>query len=242
MRSFHTLWSFGACPCSIFQSLRAEGLRFFRPVPRDALIRLAGFFVLDREGLVAEFQDLRIVAERARQTASCSNASAWVAAVHDAQTSSKRRAHYKVRNLLPAPRRYVVYSGSSSGVEQWFSKFEFLMGERRNFRERAKQRVLVLSTSVRHAAKDAELCSSARLIWAVNFGVPRAKRRASLPESLQVQVLRLKREPKDPHNQASRNLRRRTALETVVRDLGLPALAARAAHDCARLCTDGHTK
>jgi hypothetical protein len=36
-------------------------------------------------------------------------------------------------------------------------------GRRRNFRERAKQRVLGLSASTRHATKDAELCSSARL-------------------------------------------------------------------------------
>ena len=99
---------------------------------------------LDPEGLVAEFRDLRIVAERLRQNTTCSNASAWVTAVHDTQTSPKRRAYYKVRNLLPALRRYMVYSGSFSGVEQCFSKCKFLMGERRNFRERAKQRVLVL--------------------------------------------------------------------------------------------------
>ena len=50
------------------------GLAHLRHVPRDALFRLASFFALDPEGLVAEFQDLRIVAERARQTTSCSNA------------------------------------------------------------------------------------------------------------------------------------------------------------------------
>jgi hypothetical protein len=202
---------------------------------------VANFLALNPEGLVAEFRDLRVVAERARQTTTCSNASAWAAAIHDTQTSPKRRACYKVRHLLPALRRYMVYSGSSSGVEQCFSTCKFLMGERRS-RERAKQRVLVLSSSARHATKDAELCSSARLIWAINFGVPRAKRQAALPERLQVQALRRKRKAEDPHNQASQQLRRRTALETVARDLGLPALAAQAAHHSAQLRTDGHTK
>ena len=126
------------------------GHAHIRHVPRDALIRLAGFLALDPAGLVTDFQDLRVVAERARQTTSCSNTSDWAAAVHDTQSNHKRRANYRVRNLLPALRRYVVYSGYSSGVEQCFSKSKFLMGERRNFRDRAKQRVLVLSTSVRH--------------------------------------------------------------------------------------------
>jgi hypothetical protein len=116
------------------------------------------------------------------------------------------------------------------------------MGERRNFRERAKQRVLVLSTSARHSTKDADLCSSARLLWAANFGRPRAKRQAALPERLQVQALRQKRKAENTHSQASQQLRRRTALETVARDHGLLALAARAAHHSAQLRTDGHTK
>ena len=104
---------------SAFDLPRVEGggLAHLKPVPRDALIHVAGFSALDPEGLVAEFQDLRIVAERLRQTTSCSNASAWVTAVHDTQTSPKRRAYYKVRSLLPALRRYMGYSGSSSGVE-----------------------------------------------------------------------------------------------------------------------------
>jgi hypothetical protein len=101
---------------------------------------------------------------------------------------------------------------------------------------------LVLSAFTRHATKYAELCNSARLIWAVNFGLPRAKRQAALPENLQVQALRRKRKAEGPHSQASQQLRRRTALETVARDPGLPALAARAAHHSAQLRTDGHTK
>jgi hypothetical protein len=186
---------------SAFDLPRVEGggLAHLRLVPRDALVRVANFLALNPEGLVAEFRDLRVVAERVRQTTTCSNASDWAAEIHDTQTSPKRRACYKVRHLLPALRRYMVYSGSSSGVEQCFSKCKFLMGERRNFRERAKQRVLVLSTSARHATKDAELCSSARLLWAANFGRPRAKRQAALPERLQVQALRQKRKAEDPH-------------------------------------------
>jgi len=79
---------------SAFDLPRVEGggLAHLRPVPRDALIRVAGFLALDPEGLVAEFRDLRIVAERLRQTTTCSNASAWATAVHDTQTSPKRRA------------------------------------------------------------------------------------------------------------------------------------------------------
>jgi hypothetical protein len=72
--------------------------------------------------------------------------------------------------------------------------------------------------------------------------VPRTKRQAALPERLQVQALRQKRKAEDPHNQASQQLRRRTALETVARDPGLPALAARAARHSAQLRTDRHTK
>ena len=81
-------------------------------VLRDALIRVAGFLALDPKGMVAEFRDLRIVAERPRKkkNTTCSNASAWATAVHDTQTSPKRRACYNVRNLLPALRRYMVYS------------------------------------------------------------------------------------------------------------------------------------
>ena len=115
---------------SAFDLPRVEGggLAHLRLVPRDALIRVAGFWALDPEGLVAEFQDVRIVAERLRQTTYCPNASDWVTAVHETQTSRKRRAYYKVRNLLPALRRYMVYSGSSSGVEQCFSKMQIPHG------------------------------------------------------------------------------------------------------------------
>ena len=74
---------------SAFDIPRIEGggPAHLRHVPRDALIRVAGFLALDPEGLVSELQDLRIVAERARQTTSCSNASDWVAAVHDTNES-----------------------------------------------------------------------------------------------------------------------------------------------------------
>ena len=67
------------------------------------------------------------------------------------------------------------------------------MGELRNFKEPAKQRVLVVATTAKHADNDEELCRSARLIWARNFGAPREKRKAALTERLQVQARRQKR-------------------------------------------------
>ena len=51
-----------------------------------------------------------------------------------------------------------------------------------------------------------------------------------------------KRKAEYPHDQASCQLQRRTALETVVQGPGLPELAAQAAHNCAHLLTDGRTK
>jgi hypothetical protein len=155
-----------------------------RPVPRDELTRLAHFLTLDPVGLVDEFRELRVVAEQVRQTTSCSNTSAWDVAIKETQACTRRRVHYRVGNLLPALRRYVVYSGSSSGVEQCLSTCKFLMGELRKFKEPAKQRVLVLANSTKLAEKAAELSNSARLIWARNFGAPREKRRAALPERL----------------------------------------------------------
>ena len=236
---FDIAWCFAA-----FDIARVEGgvPANLRPVPRDELTRLADFLGLDPVGLVDEFRELRVVAERVRRTTFCSNASAWDVAIKETQACARRRVHYRVGNLLPALRRYVVYSGSSSGVEQCLSKCKFLMGELRNFKQPAKQRVLVLATSAQHAEKDAELCSSARLIWARNFGAPREKRRAALPERLQVLARRQKRKAEDLHGQASCRLRRRTALETVARGPGLPALADQAKGQAMQLYTAQHAK
>ena len=143
---FDIAWCFAA-----FDIARVEGgvPANLRPVPRDELTRLADFLGLDPVGLVDEFRELRVVAERVRRTTSCSNASAWDAAIKETQACARRRVHYRVGNLLPALRRYVVYSGSSSGVEQCLSTCKFLMGELRNFKEPAKQRVLVLATTAK---------------------------------------------------------------------------------------------
>ena len=54
---------------SAFDLPRVEGggLAHLRLVPRDALVRVANFLALNPEGLVAEFRDLRVVAERVRR-------------------------------------------------------------------------------------------------------------------------------------------------------------------------------
>ena len=109
---------------SAFDLVRVEGgvLANLRLVPHDELTCLANFLALDPAGLVDEFRELRVVAEQVRQAMSCSNTSAWGVAIRETQASSRRRAHYAVGNLLKALRRYVIYSGSSSGVERCLSK------------------------------------------------------------------------------------------------------------------------
>ena len=209
-------------------------------MPCDELTRLAGFLSLDPAGLVAEFQELRAVADRVRQSSSCSNASAWAAAVRDTQATAKRKAQYPVDNLLPALRRYVVYSGSSAGVEQCFSKMKFYLGEHRNFNQQGKQRVLVLSSSKKNATTDVKIVGAARWIWACNFGAPRAKRQAALPDRLQILAQRQKRKAEHPHCLASKQLRRRTALDMIAHDPGLPTLADRAKVKAKQLHTEKH--
>ena len=56
----------------------------------NELTRFADFLLLDPGSLVAEFRELRVVADRVRQM-SCSNASAWAAAFEDTQATAKRK-------------------------------------------------------------------------------------------------------------------------------------------------------
>ena len=205
-----------------------------RPVPRDELLCVAEFLALDGEGLIREFRELRAVAEGILQKSHCSNISAWAAAVADTG-GIRLRAQYPLDNLLPALRRYVIYSGSSAGVEQCFSRAKALLREHRNFKPNGKQRVLVLATSTPEDRRDTQLCHEARLVWARNFGVPRNKRRPALPARLCVLERQQKRKAENHRGLASGQQHRRLALESLPDSPGAPALATRAKKKARRL-------
>ena len=131
----------------------------------EALATWAERLGLDLAALKGEFLNLRSLAVSFRLN--CSNTlESWQQAVFETQISARRRANYPIATLLPVLRRFAAYTGSTSGVEQDFSKFKRALGESRNFSPQSEERIAVLASRKSTPDADSVLAKRARLIWA----------------------------------------------------------------------------
>ena len=142
---------------------------------------------LDVEALVEQFLALRPVACSYYRKNGGDTSGAWRRAVQETQSTAQRRRHYEVSEILPLLWRYMAYSGSTSGVEQAFSRQKKLMGEQRNLTPHNEEILLCLGITSADPVRDAALAAAARGVWMAAFGPPRAPRRPGLPEAGRIQ-------------------------------------------------------
>ena len=184
----------------------------------EALATWAERLGLDLAALKDEFLNLRGLAVSFRLN--CSDTlESWQQAVFETQISARRRANYPIATLLPVLRRFAAYTGSTSGVEQDFSKFKRALGETRNFSPQTEERIAVLASRKSTPDADSVLAKRARLIWAECCGTPRSKRHLNLPRC----GPRLKRLP--PVGEAAAARERQASLATSVVGNGDPVTA-----------------
>ena len=151
----------------------------------EALDNWAVLLSLNPTALKEQFRQLRGLALAFREN-SVDTLEAWQQAILETQATSRRRAAYPVSALLPVLQRYAAYTGSTSGVEQDFSRFKRAIGDHRgNLGSLAEERIAVLASRRTSVDEDLVLAKHARLIWAECFGVARMQqRRKHLPRLL----------------------------------------------------------
>ena len=101
---------------------------------------------LNPTALKEQFRQLRGLALAFREN-SVDTLEAWQQAILETQAASRRRAAYPVSALLPVLQRYAAYTGSTSGVEQDFSRLKRAIGDHRgNLGSLAEERIAVLAS------------------------------------------------------------------------------------------------
>lgn len=130
---------------------------------------LAKRFKVDGTKLKVEFDDYKPLALKFYRTASCSNFEAWKTALLQRRTSSTLAAHPQKR-LAKVVMRMPIYSPSSSGVEQSFSRYKALMGEMRaSMGETTEVQAIKLMLDRRSDEED-DVIGMAREIYRATYG------------------------------------------------------------------------
>jgi len=141
------------------------------------LSQLAMTWGVDANGLCSQFfEHRRLAQDFVDKQPTLSVPEAWRLALKQTQSTARRRKLFPADALLPVLARYVVAPGSTSGVEQTFSKFKRVLGEQWNGSEQAEERRLVLELAAGSCggpAPNKDVVGSARVIWASCLGTPR---------------------------------------------------------------------
>lgn len=200
------------------------------------LARVAG---VAAEPLAAQLAAHKAVAVQASRRGGAVR-DAWRQAYRATQRDSRRQARYPVDALKPALVRYLAWPGSTSRVEQDFSRLKRLLGEQSHPQGDHLLRRSVLATTTGQTAKqDDELIARARIIWGENFRPPRHRQhRAALR-------LRLKCPARAALTGEAAWQRQRRRAVVKQRQAPSPAAtqqAAAAARLALTLWTEGHSK
>ena len=130
------------------------------------LARVAG---VAPEPLAAQLAAHRAVALQASRRGGSARG-AWQHAYKATQRDSRRQARYPVDALKPALVRYLAWPGSTSRVEQDFSRLKRLLGEQSHPQgDHLLRRSVLATTAGQTAQQDDELIALARVIWCENF-------------------------------------------------------------------------
>jgi hypothetical protein len=144
---------------------------------RHALGTVASVFQLDAVTLVAQFEGhLPIADHEKRRDPMLTSTGAWAKAIQRTQKTSKTRGKYPVDALRRALSIHAIGTGSTSGIERNFGAAKRNIGDQWNGTPCAEQRRMVVALA--HASTPSSerpaLITTARLVWAQCFGVPRA--------------------------------------------------------------------
>ena len=180
----------------------------------NAMARLADAFGVDRAALLEQFQDHRRLAQTERDQGGPDEPTvcSWQRALQKSQAGRKNQ--WPVTALLPVLQRFVVCPGSTSGIEQAFSKFKRLMGEQWHGSAEAEERRLVLRLKAADTPQlPLQLLRAARRIWVSCFGPARPSgplRRPSLGVKETVRLRKAAREAAAAPCSAAAWLRKRS--------------------------------
>ena len=155
---------------SIFQSFSIFDLADARPVrgqvlqldrpAATSLKRLAKFFDVDEDGLRAQFLRARPFAAKMKSQNSCDNIEAW-------QKAAQHKLFQDASDLKEVLLRVLAWHGSTSGVEQTFSKACYNRIGSGQATEEMENRILSLvSVRSKKPAEKQKFCERAREIYA----------------------------------------------------------------------------
>ena len=157
---------------------RLEGHIIITDVQAKFLFQLSTAFGVDATRLPTQFLEHRRIAQDIIDTQpSLPVPQAWQLALQQTQSTNVRRTRFPAEALLSVLARYVVAPGSTSGIEQTFSRFKRVLGEHWQGSEQAEERRLVLdlaSASFDDPVRLNDIATAARVVWVISgFGVPR---------------------------------------------------------------------
>ena len=199
------------------------------------LARVAG---VESEPLAAQLAAHRAVALQAFRRGGSVRA-AWQHAYTATQRDSRRQARYPVDALKPALVRYLAWPGSTSRVEQDFSRLKRLLGEQSNPQgDHLLRRSVLATTTGQRAQQDDELIARARIIWGENF---RPARRRQDQTALRLELPSTAARTA-PTGEAAWQRQRRQAVRQEAPSPAAAQQAAEATCVALTLWTEGHTQ
>ena len=148
---------------------RADGIDF------DAdFARLAATFGVNTNCLKSEFEAVQGIAEHIFQSEQVSSRDAWCQAVRKISTRSDSRERTPTQTLRKILERYLVWTVSTSGVEQNFSLAKWICYSRRaGMTEQRELDEIQIASSPLGKADSLVLIQEAQTLWRRVAGLPR---------------------------------------------------------------------
>lgn len=144
--------------------------------PEESLFRIAAACNLNKERLVAQWSDVypRAQVQYVSSKAQNDNRAAWARTLQLIQKHNATREAHPTDVLQVALLHYVVFGGSSSGVEQNFSKSAWALYSRRHFATGGREEFVAKAVLDHDLYDQNELLQLAQKAWSQCYGVPRA--------------------------------------------------------------------
>lgn len=146
-------------------------LRFF-----DRLALKAG---VDATALKVQCERLKPIATTLAAAGGLSTLDAWAAAIARVQSRRALQAAYPVGDLLKVLQDYAVFSASSSGVEQSFTKSQWAFSDRQGSASLAVEQNTLKLILDYHAHEEKAVCTGAQQVFARVFGKSRTGSRVA---------------------------------------------------------------
>lgn len=141
----------------------------------ECLTRIATACGLDKGLLVAQWEDVysRAQVHYSRASSQNENRAAWCRALRLLKQHIATKKAHPTHVLEKALLHYFVFGGSSSGVEQNFSKTAWSIYSRRHFATGESEEFVAKVVLDSHLYDETELVHLARLAWRMCYGQPR---------------------------------------------------------------------